>query len=383
MNSARWVGLLRRRLWLACGAAVVGVTAIGVAAVIIGFGTASRRSAVRFGVSVNRLFNDLAYTPAQIDAQLGALRATGASLARTDAFWEAAEPAPPTNGVHRYDWGFDDTIASALATHGLTWLPIIDYTAPWAESIPGKDHSPPRAPDDFAAYAAAFAARYGPSGAFWRSHPSIAPEPTDTYEIWNEPDGVAFWIPAPNAAQYADLYLRARSAIRAVQPGARVIIGGLSNATGFLPALLAARPDLRGHVDGVGIHPYSADATGVLAAVRADRELLRNLGMRDVPLYVTEFGWTTRPPGARDFAPAALRPGYITNSLRGLGHVDCGVAAAILYTWVTPQRSMTDGEDWFGIHAPSGAGTIDSRAFTAGVRAGSAPGATMKLCGPG
>ena len=111
-----------------------------------------------FGINVNRLFNDLTYTQAQIDAQLAAVRATGATVARSDALWEAAEPHAPVDGRHRYDWSFDDQIAGSLAAHGLTWLPIIDYTAPWAQSVSGQDHSPPRSDADYAAYAAAFAA---------------------------------------------------------------------------------------------------------------------------------------------------------------------------------------------------------------------------------
>ncbi len=388
-----------RRL-IAVGAALLGVAAVAALALVLTGGSSSHKpaqqqvsartgtpaqpaptAAAQFGVSVNRLFNDLAYTPAQIDAQLTALRGSGATVARTDAFWEGAEPAPPVNGVHHYDWRFDDTIATALASHRLKWLPIIDYTAYWAESVSGKDHSPPTLPDDYAAYAAAFAARYGRSGRFWRAHPGIPAEPVDVYEIWNEPDRGAFWFPDPNAGQYADLYLRARDAIAAVQPAARVIVGGLSNPVAFVPAMLAARPDLRGHVDGLGIHPYSATPVGVLATVRSVRALLRSLGMPGMPLYVTEFGWTTRPSRARGFAPAALRPGYLVDTLRALGHIDCGVAITIVYTWVTPEKKPSDGEDWFGIHSPSGAATVDSRAFAAGLRAARSPGPEVKLCG--
>ena len=83
-----------------------------------------------FGVNVNRLFNDRTYTPAQIDAQLAALQATGATIARSDALWEASEPDAPQNGGHQYDWAFDDRVACSLADHGLPWLPIIDYSAP-------------------------------------------------------------------------------------------------------------------------------------------------------------------------------------------------------------------------------------------------------------
>jgi hypothetical protein len=112
-----------------------------------------------FGVNVNRLFNDQGTTPAQVAAQLAAVHATGATVARSDAFWEAAEPRAPVAGHHDYDWTFDDGVAGALAAEGLTWLPIIDYTAPWAQSVPGQDHSPPRSDADYAAYAGAFAQR--------------------------------------------------------------------------------------------------------------------------------------------------------------------------------------------------------------------------------
>jgi hypothetical protein len=332
-----------------------------------------------FGVSVNRLFNDATYTPSQIDTQLQALRDTGATLARSDALWEASEPAAPVDGVHHYDWGFDDAIAGSLAAHDLTWLPILDYSAPWAQSIPGQDHSPPRSDGDYAAYAQAFAARYGSGGSFWREHPGLPAEPAQTIEIWNEPDNAEFWTPAPNPGGYADLYLAARGAIGAVDPSARVIVGGLTDPTGFLPAMVLDRPGLRGHIDGVAIHPYGTPSV-VLSKVRASRATLTALGMPAVPVYVTEFGWTTDPPGALNYVPEALRADYISRTLAALGHLDCGVAAGVLYTWVTPEQDPADSGDWYGIHGPDGAGTRDSAAFTAGLRRATGPGVTIPLC---
>ena len=324
------------------------------------------------GVSVNRLFNDLAYTQPQIDAQLAAVRRTGVTIARSDALWEAAEPEAPVGGVHHYDWAFDDQIAGSLAAAGLTWLPIVDYTAPWAESVSGQDHSPPRADADYAAYAAyaaAFAARYGSGGAFWRSHPDLAALPVTTIEIWNEPDNGEFWVPSPSAAAYAALYLAARAAIDGASPAIRVIVGGLTDPTAFLPAMVQAQPQLRGHVDGVAIHPYGRPAV-LVAKVRAARATLETLGMGAVPLYVTEFGWTTAPPTAPDYARAARRPGYIARTLASLGHLGCGVAAAVLYTWVTPERDPADSQDWYGIASPSNPAvtTADTAALSTGVR---------------
>jgi hypothetical protein len=329
-----------------------------------------------FGVNVNRLFNDLSYTQAQIDAQLAAVRATGATVARTDALWEAAEPRAPVGGEHHYSWQFDDQIARSLAVRGLTWLPIIDYTAPWAQSVPGQDHSPPRSSADYAAYAGAFAARYGSDGIFWRAHPELPALPVDTIEIWNEPDNPEFWVPRPDAAGYAQLYLAARAAIDAARPGIRVLIGGLTNAAAFLPAMVQAAPSLGGHVDGVGIHPYGTPAV-VVARVRGARAALVGLGMGEVPLYITEFGWTTQPRGAVAYTPASRRPAQIAGVLTTLGHLQCGLAATLLYTWVTPERNASDAQDWYGIANPTdpAVGTPDTAAFAAGLRAAAAPAA--------
>jgi hypothetical protein len=333
----------------------------------------------QFGANTGRLFNDRTYSPAAIAAQLAALHTTGATLARSDAPWEAAEPQPPSGAIHHYDWAFDDTIAGALATAGLAWLPIIDYSPPWARSIPGQDHSAPDA-NEYAAYAGALAGRYGPGGSFWQAHPLVPVHPVSTYEIWNEPDNPVFWVPKPDATAYANLYLRARAAIDAVQPSARVIVGGLTDARSFLPDLLAAAPSLRNQLDGVGIHPYGSTPQAVIQNVRTARVTLSSLGLGDVPLYVTEFGWTTSPRGALDYLNERLRPGHIEQTLAKLGHTNCGLAAAVLYAWVTPEQNPADAQDWFGIHPPKGGGSPDTLAFAQGLRAATTSARTAAVC---
>jgi hypothetical protein len=322
----------------------------------------------QFGANVNLLFNGHGPPAASIAAQLHALRATGVTLARSDAFWEASEPRAPVGSRHDYVWSFDDQIATALAAAGLRWLPVLDYTAPWDQSIPGQDHSPPRSDADYAAYAEAFAARYGPQGTFWTLHPELPRLPVDTYEIWNEPDNGTFWTPQPNAAAYAQLYAGARAAIDTVDPTARVIIGGLTKLPSFLPAMLAAAPHLRGHIDGVGVHPYGTPAV-TLNRVQTARGALRLLGLASVPLYATEFGWTIRPPGALDYVSEARRPDYILRTLTTLGHGRCGLASALLYTWYSPGQDPSDSQQWYGISGANGAGKADTAAFTLGVHA--------------
>ena len=53
-------------------------------------------------------------------------------MARTDTFWATAEPNPPVNGVHTYDWTYDDKVVTALSQAGLRWQPIVDYATWWA-----------------------------------------------------------------------------------------------------------------------------------------------------------------------------------------------------------------------------------------------------------
>ena len=133
-------------------------------------------------------------------------------------------------------------------------------------------------------------------------------------------------------------------------------------------------------IDGVGIHPYGSNPLSVLANVISARSALSAAGRAGVPLYVTEFGWATNPPGGPHYLPATLRPTFIEQTLTALGHLDCGVAAALLYAWVTPESNRSDSNDWFGIHPPTGGNTADTRAFTQALRAAAAPAPSI-ACG--
>jgi hypothetical protein len=43
--------------------------------------------------------------------------------------------------------------------------------------------------------------------------------------------------------------------------------------------------------------------------------------------------------------------------LTTLGHLNCGVAAAVLYTWMSPERNPNDGQEWYGINGVDGTAT--------------------------
>jgi hypothetical protein len=203
-----------------------------------------------------------------------------------------------------------------------------------------------------------------------------------TYEVWNEPDG-GFWYPAPDAGAYASLYLATRDAIERVAPGSRVIVGGLAHPDTFIPAMLQARPDLGAHLDGIAIHIYAPRPTAVFSAVRAARRLLDAHALASVPLYITELGWSIRPPHNRNWVPPRLRPQYIERTVRTLARSDCGVGGVLVYSWVTKERDPGYLEDWYGIHPPPprDADSPDSVAFAQAIRGARDPdGQATAIC---
>jgi hypothetical protein len=310
-----------------------------------------------FGADFGVIFQS-PYPPRVIDRALATARQAGLGLARVAPLWEATEPLAPQAGRHLYDWRYDDRIARHLARGGFRWVAVLAFAPGWASAAPGVLHAAPRGTANYAAYAAAVARRYrGLTAAF---------------EIWNEENTPIFWRPAPNPVAYARLYAAARLAIHRADPGVPVLIGGLAGGhTEFLTTLLR-QPELRGAIDGVAVHAYAATPEAVLAQVERYRRTLDQLGFATVPLYVTEYGWSSRrilpspqqpvvPPGS--YAPAAQRPGFIVQTARDLLSSGCDVRMAIFYAWLTQERNPASLYDWYGVSTPTGAATPATQAI--------------------
>jgi polysaccharide biosynthesis protein PslG len=347
-----------------------------------------RRSQEAVGVSVNGLVDPKGRTRPIARDHLDLIGASGIRRGRTDAHWVWAEPAAPAGGRHSYDWRELDNIATLLARDGVRWLPVIAYSTPWAATVPGTDKAPPASDADFAAYAEAFARRYGAGGSFWARHPELPQLPVTAYEIWNEPNLHVFWHPTPDPARYASLYLAARSAIKRAQPDAKVIVGGLAPyADGYVEDMYAARPELERSVDAVAYHPYGADAELVLRLVRKMRATLDGLGSDRAPIWVTEVGWPTQGTGglSADALPDSTRAAnlsLVTDSLLGS---NCRVETVSPYTWATPERDPEHDEQWLGLVHPDTTFTAAADAYVAAVErnaaaAGDDPRLALELC---
>jgi len=313
----------------------------------------------------------LANDPVARGAAFKTMRAGGLSVVRVDAYWNSIEPAPPVAGVHAYNWATYDSLVADLARNGLRWYPMLVYSAPWASSVAGDSFAPPAGDANYAAYAAALVQRYGASGSFWAEHPELPKLPTTVYGIWNEPSNQQYWHgPEATPARYMRLYLAARAAIKAVDPGARVAAGGLLdsgvvNANEYLRAMLDSAPTTRNQIDALGWHPYVGNLDQVLSSIKRARTTLNQYGLRNVPIEVSEVGWHS------GFSRAE-RVQWMRRLAARLPHARMNVTRLMPYIWNgDPQWQITNLNGSLGQtgHAYF-AGIRDASTRTAKVRPG-------------
>ena len=286
--------------------------------------------------------------PSQLDPQLAAMAAHGVGMVRSDAPWAVIEPQAPGAAGHAWQWATTDAWVAQLATYHLTWEPILDYSVWWAKTCPG--FCAPTSNDTYAAFAQAVAARYGAGGSFWSENPQLPSEPVQIFEIWNEQNVSTFRI---DPARYGPLYAAARAAIHAVDPQASAIVGGLADDSAafyasqdypqqYVDQMFAADPSLKGQVDGFALHPYGASAGDAVNWVIHFRQALTQLGERDAPIYVTEFGWQTGNSSAEGWRAQQMSGVALT-----LARSNCGVAMLAPYDWINPLSLNETGD--FGL----------------------------------
>jgi len=104
--------------------------------------------------------------------------------------WDEIEPARG-----RYDWAQWDQIVSRAASRPQGVIAVLNFSPAWARGPDAARSGPPVFPDDFAAFASAFAARYADS--------------IDVYQIWDEPNILVGWKIASVVVAVGILY-RAR-----------------------------------------------------------------------------------------------------------------------------------------------------------------------------
>ena len=230
-----------------------------------------------------------------------------------------------------------------------------------------------RSTQNFAAFLAAFAQRYGTGlvdgsgasqlGTFWRDHPTLTPQPVLSYEIWNEINLAQYaWNATPDPVAYTALLKAIRPVLRAEQPAA-IMLGDLAwqdtpaENPGVYPDYAAALGAAGGlqYLDAMGFHPYAPDADSIFTLIRRLRGELDAAGSPDLPIYANEAGLPadfTGPgiqfaadipsdPLTLQFPSDAARASSLEFAGEALADSDCGVDQFLPYA-ITGDESTSD-----------------------------------------
>ncbi len=243
----------------------------------------------------------------------------GVDSIRIPIEWSAHQPTPGATP----NWsGVDGAVARATAA-GLDVLPFV-YGAPtWAvpsAPVPGSGGSvraPLRLPVSgagragWSAFLRLVVARYGSGGSFWAENPGLVPRPVRTWQVWNE-QNFKYFVVRPNPVEYGTLVKISHTAIKSVNPGAKIVLGGMFArpnearfkarprqayfATEFLQQMYKRTPGIKARFDGIALHPYTSEYQNVAPQIEEVRAVMKANGDAGTGLWITELTWSSGPP---------------------------------------------------------------------------------------
>lgn len=268
----------------------LALLAVAIAALLLAPASASARVPAEFlGISPQAPAN-----PGDFEL----MEKAGLDSVRLPLYWHGVEPFSPF--LSPASWGgFDHQVALA-AEYGMRVFPFVWGSPGW---IAGDVHLEPTGRwggRSWASFLHRAVRRYGPRGAFWRANPDLPYLPIRAWELWNEPNIISF-AHSSNPERFSRLIRAGGRAIHRANRGSKVILGGLFGrplqippnvaAGDFLRRVYATGRGIKKHFDGVGLHPYVAEAKAIGPQVRNLRRVMRDNGDARTPIYLTELGW--------------------------------------------------------------------------------------------
>jgi polysaccharide biosynthesis protein PslG len=233
---------------------------------------------------------------------------------RVNFYWSEIQGLGPIY----FDWSHYDDVIGHAAQNGIHVLPTVYGSPGWAAAKLNYPPDPSHR-DEFAAFMKAAAERYGPTGTFWLTHPTIPKVPITEWQLWNEPSSPSFWLPRPRAKSYKKLLVAFNRGLHAGDPNAQVVLAGLFTKpnvhhgvpmTKYLSGLYRAHA--RKLFDKVAVHPYAETPDGVIDTVKLARKVMARHKDRKKKIWITEVGWASsgRP------SPFTVKPNTQAKYLR-------------------------------------------------------------------
>jgi len=225
------------------------------------------------------------YDDAKRAAVLDQIEASGATWVRLDVSWSMIQPSPDGFDEDGYGVSLVDDVIDQLRARDLQVLVMFWRTPAWASGDMTTENRAPTDPADYATALQWAGERWG--------------DVVDAWQIWNEPN-LDYFLAGSDPAAYTRLLCAGAGAVRAGDPGAKVVFGGVVNPqiSWVRQAYAAGAKDC---FDVMGVHSYpvpgdlpptnsNADVTD-LGSIADVHDLMRSQGDR-APIWLTEFGWS-------------------------------------------------------------------------------------------
>ena len=281
------------------------------------------------------------FSPDDVNKTLDLMRSTGVGTVRILIPWAGVEP-----DENAFNWGQIDTIVDAAMARNMAVLGVLNSTPGWATPGQPAITGRPASPSAYGDFAGAVAARYAGR--------------ISAYEVWNEPNSVLFYTPAPDPSGYTELLKAAYPKIKAAAPSATVISGALASIIGFFALSTDPVTFLKGmyaagaknYFDALAFHPYQYttkfSAGGGLAnspinQLTQMRQLMVDNGDSGKKIWATEYG---EPTSSTDEAGQADYVGDMINKWRTLPYA----GPVFIYTTRDRNSGSSNAEDTFGAY---------------------------------
>lgn len=226
----------------------------------------------------------------------------GVGLFRQVFDWSAIETSKGHyDGLAAYDQYVIDA-----TNKGITILPIVvNAPAFRAASLPrGAAKNTTRLPrnfNDYSAFTAVLARRYGPHGTVFSGGRGNRKYGIRSWQLWNEPNLPVYWGGRkPDGRSYVKLLAAGAKGIKHVDRGAEIVTAGLpqSRARGSVPVTKYIGQVLKAkgqrYFQTLGVNAYAPTAVGTFKLLGVVRQLLNRGGAGRAKMWLTEVGWADK-----------------------------------------------------------------------------------------
>ena len=290
------------------------------------------------------------FSAADLNAELDSMQKLGITWVRFDIEWGDVQYSSATSS----NWTSYDNLVKAIVAHHMKALGIILFTPQWARTpgCTGGVECPPSDPSLYATFASEVAARYKGEGLHY-------------WEIWNEPNNFNFWATKVDCDAYTALLKVTYPAIKAVDPDAVIVTGGLApestndvslSPTDFLSCVY--NDGGKNYFDAVGDHPYtypnfpSSDGTGAWNQMSVTVPSLRSImvanGDSAKKIWFTEFGTPTDGPDSHWYVSEAQQAAMVTDTFN-LYKSYSWAGPLFWYTFKDSGSTTDTNENFFGL----------------------------------